>query len=1148
MKKNHNYYGLFKPNSNWHKLLLTMKISAFLSFCCLMNVFATPTYSQLTKISLNLKDATIEEVLNKIEDVSEFYFLYNNKLIDVTRKVNIEADKEPIKDILNDMFDKDTKFIVYDRQIILMPSDVTSLSATMQQLKITGTVTDKNGAPLPGVNVVVTGTTQGSMTDIAGKYSIDIPKGSKSLTFSFIGMESQEVNIGTLTQINVTMVESAVGLQEVIIVGYGSTTKRATTASISTISSEKLELPVPTLADAINGKIDGVFVQTSGGGPGKKPIITIRGGSTPLIVIDGIVSSITDFQDLNANDIEDFSVLKDAEGAAVFGARGGNGVIAITTKRGVTGTMKINYDYSLTLSQPTVLPEKFDSYESVTIQNEARKNDNQAPAFTDDIVQKYKDNSDPFNYPNTNWYKVTLNTFAPSERHNLSINGGNDKTKYFASVSYLDQGDLYVFQTDWLKRYNYKLSVTNNFDKIGLIANVNLSGTIDNRREPFSAYSGAVVLPGTTNGIGSTGSLWSHIQAMSPTQLAYTDLGLYAQTSDSPIVEVDPNSGYNSTLTQYVNGILDLEWSVPGVKGLVIKAINQYRLDNNWFKSWMATAKQYSLHSNIPIPITAPNLVEQSGQGHSYTNQFLGEYKKTFAKDHTVNALFGYERSYGYNETLNATRLSYILINDQISSGPTLNMTNGSSAAENARAGFFGRLGYNYKSKYFIEASFRRDGSDWFPPNKRWGTFWSGSAGWIVSSENFMKTLVDKNIINFLKLRASYGVVGLDGADAGISRYQYLQSYIVNQMGYLINNAFVPTFTQGPLVSPNLTWYTQKSRNIGIDFATLNSKISGSFDYFFMETTGMLASPSSTIYSDPLGTALPAISTNGNLRKAGLEISLSYKNNIGDFHYTIGGNLSRYLQMWKVDPYEDISILKNPYTRTTYQTNFFGIGYQSLGFYTTAADVMNSPRIVTSTNLVPGDIKYQDINGDGKIDVNDQKHIGQDYIPRITYGVTLDLQYKGWFLSALVQGSGNRDLYPGPTIQSSQTYTYQGNFWTPTNTNAIFPRLTSNPSYNNNNDIQQSSFWLVNGSFIRLKSLQIGYDFKKLLIKSIKFISECSLSIGGTNLLTASPALRKYKMDPEAGLYTVTSTSPPIGNNYDYPVERTYFFKATIGF
>ncbi|MDO9341622.1 MAG: carboxypeptidase-like regulatory domain-containing protein, partial [Bacteroidales bacterium] len=350
MKKNLDYYGLFKPNSNWHKLLLTMKISAFLLFCCLVNIFADPTYSQSTKISLNLKDVTIEDVLNRIEDVSEFFFLYNNKLIDVTRKVNIEADKEPIKDILNDIFTADTKFIVYDRQIILIPSDITSLFATMQQLKITGKVIDKDGTPLPGVNVVVTGTTQGTMSDIAGKYSIEIPQGARSLTFSFVGMEPQEITIGTLTQINVTMAESAIGLEEVVVIGYGTVKKSDLTGALSSVKAKELSaFPTSNVMQSLSGRAAGVQIKQNTGAPGAAISVRIRGANSimgsnePLYVIDGFPSSPGS---LDNSEIASVEILKDASATAIYGSRGANGVVLITTKRGEAGDTKVDFESS----------------------------------------------------------------------------------------------------------------------------------------------------------------------------------------------------------------------------------------------------------------------------------------------------------------------------------------------------------------------------------------------------------------------------------------------------------------------------------------------------------------------------------------------------------------------------------------------------------------------------------------------------------------------------------------------------------------------------------------------------------------------------------------------------------------------------------
>jgi TonB-linked SusC/RagA family outer membrane protein len=1106
-----------------------MRLSVFFLFLFIAQAYAAETYSQQTRLTLKMQGAKVIDVLNRIEDESEFFFLFNQKLVNVERQVNVNVVNENVEKILNGLFeDTNVHYLVKDRQIILTTSTNLSESDQGQQKTVSGKVTDQSGVSIAGASVVVKGTTTGVTTNNEGSFSLLLPVNAKVLVFSFVGMKTQEMPIGAKSEFNIILIEDMIGLDEVVAIGYGTTSKRKTVSAISTIQTEKLQnIPVPTMGDMLAGRTSGIIVTTSGGGPGKKPVISVRGGGTPLVVIDGIVSSMTDFQNLNASDIESFSILKDAEGAAIYGARGGNGIIAITTKRGEAGKMRINYDYSMNLAQPSILPSKLGSYDRAILTNEGRINDGQAAAYAPDIVQKYKDQSDPFNYPNTDWQKAVLKTFAPTSRHDLTINGGNDKTKYFASVSYYDQGTLYKFNTNWLKRYNYRLSLTNNFDKIGLTANVNIYGVLEKTRIPASQYGSGYYYT------------WGHIQNQGPMSIAYTDKGLYSGNGDHPLVEIDPNSGYDLQESRNVNGIIDLAWNVPGVNGLKIKAINHYRLDNSFGRQWNATADQYPLGSTTPITHNAPRLAASAGSGYSYTNQVYADYNNVFAKVHSIAATFGYERTYGRAESINATRVGYQLLFDQFIAGPTLNSTNGGSASESARAGYIGRLRYDYKSKYFIEGSFRRDGSDWFPKDNRWGTFWSGSAGWLLSEEAFMKPLIDKNIVNFLKLRGSFGTVGLDGSDAGISRFQYIPGYNIVERGYLVNNSFVQGFTEGPLVSPDLTWYTQKSRNIGFDFTSLKSKLSGSFDYFYIETTGMLASLSGTLYTDPLGISLPTRKSNGKYRRGGFEINLSYKNNLGDLQYEIGGNLTRFDQLWEVNPNEDAATLKNPYTRTTQQTGYYGIGYNNLGYYVSAQDVMNSPKLVAATNLVPGDIKYADNNGDGQIDSNDQRRIGKNSFPRINYGINLDFRYKAWFLYTLIQGSGNKNSYPGDVIQNGTVYPFQKDYWTPTNTNGSYPRLMSSGSYNSNNNYATSDYWLVNSRYIRLKSIQLGYDMKQGLLKtSLPFVSEFSLVLSGSNLFTISEALSRYKMDPEVGS----------NNNYDYPTERIYSLTVRIGF
>ena len=1115
------------------KLLFIMRLAfSICLFACCMS-FATGTFSQNQRLSINQKNISIENVIQMIEDQTDYYFMYSALTVDVKQTVDMQVTNKSVAEILDNLF-KDTNITwKINGRLIALSVNGTSTEISQQPRNISGKVTDSSGTPLPGVTVVVKGTSVGVITDVNGGYTLPNIPDDATLVFSFVGMKTQEVAVKGKTSVNIALTEETIGLEEVVAIGYGTTTKRQTTAAISTINSEELQnLPVATLGDGLAGRSNGVFVTASGGGPGKKPAISIRGGDTPLIVIDGIVASINDFQNLNSADIENFSILKDAEAAAIYGARAGNGIIAITTKKGVSGEMNIKYAYSYNLARPTVMPKKLNSYESVLIANEASINDNQGAVYSDEVVQKYKDQSDPYNYPNTDWQELCLKTFAPSSRHDLVINGGSEKTKYYASVSSFHQGTLYTFDTNWLKRYNYRFSLTNNFDKIGLTANVNIYGTLEKLRIPNSQYGSGYYF------------IWGHIQNSGPTGLAYTDLGLYSNQVDHPLVEMDPNSGYDKTETRNVNGILDLTWNVPWVEGLKIKAINHYRLDNGWEKSWNATAYQYNLGSSTPITQSEPKLYSYAATGYSYTNQFYGEYNKEFAKGHKIAATFGYEQSYGYDEDIYAQRVGYTILFDQFLAGPTANSSNGGTAAENARAGYIGRLRYDYKSKYYAEASIRRDGSDWFPKAKRWGTFWSGSGGWVISEENFMKRFNSRNGINFFKLRGSYGVVGLDGEDADIERFQYIEGYNLNENGYVIGRELVSTFSEGSLVSPDLSWYTQKSANIGFDFTSLDYKLSGSFDYFFMKTTGMLASLSESKYTDPLGTDLPTKKSDGELRRAGFEINLNYKNSFGDLQYGVGVNLSKYEQLWKMNPEEDESTLKNPYTRTTNQTNYWGTGYHCLGYYTSAEDIMNSPKLTTSTNLVPGDLKYDDINGDGLINSSDQRRIGNSESPRLMYGVTMDLRYKPWSFSALIQGTGNRSLYPGDVIREGHVYKFQTNYWTPENTNAKYPRLMSSSSYNGSNNTVTSDFWLVNGRYIRLKSLQIGYDFKYKILKEMSSFSEASVILSGSNLFTISEALRRYKMDPEAGINTNTGEY----NNYDYPTERIFSLTVRLGF
>ncbi|WP_423126965.1 TonB-dependent receptor [Gaoshiqia sp. Z1-71] len=1107
-----------------------MKLTTFLLFISAISVFANKTYSQTKVLNLNLKNSTLKEVFQSIETQSGFYFMYSEKLVDVEREVSINIKDKRINEVLDELFaGTNVSYKLKDRFILLTTSEIVGDELSVQQPHaISGKVTDSSGTALPGVTVVIKGTASGTITGADGSYSLINVPANAILQFSFIGMKTQEIPVAGESTIFVRMIEESIGIDEVVAIGYGTTTKRQLISAVSTIDTEKLQnLPIPTLGDGLAGRTAGIIVNTQGGGPGKSPTVSIRGGGTPLVVIDGIVTDYNDFKNINPNDIENFSVLKDAQATAIYGARAGDGILLITTKRGKADRLSVKYDYSYTFTEPTQLPEKLGSYDRALIINQALANDGQPAYYSDEVLQKFKDQTDPYNYPNTDWQKLTLKDYAPEQRHNLAITGGSEKTQFYTSVSFYDQGTLYKFNTNWLKRYTYRMTVSNHLDKIGLKTVASIYGTIQKERYPWSQYS---------SGYWQT---WGHIQNSPPMDLAYTDLGLYSGKGDHPIVEIDPQSGYMLPESRNVNGMLNFEWSVPFVEGLKIKSISTYRLNDWREKAWMATAPQYALGSTNPSPTNPSQLRKSSTTGYAYTLQNLVDYQRTFLEKHSLSFTFGYEQSYSFSDNFWASREGYALPVDQFIAGPTDNLKNGATESEEGRAGYMGRLGYSFKNKYFIEGSLRHDGSDWFPKDNRWGTFYAGSAGWLISDEGFMQNLNERNIINSLKLRGSYGMIGQIG---GISRFQYLTGYNLVERAYVVDGTWKQGFTEGPLVSPDISWYSINSSNIGVDFASLNSMLSGSVDYFYNRTTGYLASPSDVGYTDPLGIALPTVKSEGAFRRAGFEFSLNYKNRINELTYQVGVNYTYFDQLWENNPNEDLATLKNPAARTTHQTGYWGTAYINQGYYTSSEDVMNSPRRLGSVDLVPGDIKYKDVDGNGILDGSDFVRTGKNSFPRANYGFNIDLHYRGWFMNTLIQGSSKRDMYLGDVLrnqssQSSYVYPFQLDYWTPENTNALYPRLLSNSSVNGNNNAVTSDFWLLSTGYVRLKTLQVGYDFKNMLKRNMPFISDCSLVFTGTNLLTFSKA-NKYYIDPENG-----ST-----NNYDYPVMRAYSFSIIVGF
>ena len=1019
-------------------------------------------------------------------------------------------------------------------QPILAAGATSFASEIIQQAgKIKGTILDEAGEPIIGATVVVKGTTNGTVTDFDGNFELNCNVGDL-LDISYVGFKSQQLK-ATAQPMKIVMKEDSETLEEVVVVGYSSTSKRDLIASVSTVKADQISnMPVTNMAQGLAGRSPGLIVQASGGGINSTPSISIRGGGDPLYVIDGIIRSSVDFQNLSPDDIQSMSILKDASATAVYGSRATNGIIQVVTKQGKEGKASIEYDFNQSFSQPSIWPEKMSSYDRALYANIARKNDGLDPAFTDEALNAFKTGSDPQNFANTDWRKLVLNDWAPQQKHTVRLTGGNETNRYYVSLGHIDQNSLYKSDNHWMKRTNFRLSQQSFIKDIGLHVNTTLDGYRQKQTHPYTSTASDYY------------GVFSHINDRPSIYPGVNKYGLPYNITDNPVAETAQDAGYIRNTVNVINGKGELIWDVPWVSGLKVRAASNYRYYHETKKSWRKDAGQYDWDSQEPVYANKPQLSYSTSSGYSFTNQAFIEYAQQFGK-HSVSALGGFEQYYEKTEQYGLQRTNYPFDIDQIAIGDANTQTNSGSEAELGRAAWIGQVKYNYDNKYYAEGSLRYDGSDRFAPGKRWGTFFSGSLGWVVTAEDFMQSLVEKNILNSLKLRVSYGETGMDTA-AG--RFQYMTTYSYDPYAFVLNGQYYPGFTEGGLASPDLTWYTTKQFDFGFDFASLNSRLYGSFDYFYYSTTGYLVAPTGDSYlNTALGVSLPKVKSDSEFRRAGIELQLGWRDNIGDFKYDVAANFTTYNSIWAKIADEAETSRMNPYTRQQQvKLNYYGTLLKNLGYYTSAEDVYNSAGFINSYNsgyLTAGDLKYYDANGDGKIDDSDKRRSGKSGSPHGQFGININLSYKGFYFSTLFQGSTGFDMYVSGSLamQTGQTYglpvayDYQTDFWTPTNTDAQYPRLMSNTGLNSNNNYASSDFWLINGSYLRMKDFQFGYDFKYKLLKKVTWLTRCKVGISGQNIFTISEAT-KYGMDPEAN-----GT-----NNYGYPVERTLAFTLNLGF
>ena len=1094
------------------KISLKMRLTTLLLIVSLLKIQAN-TYSQNTKITLNLEHVTVLDVLEAIESKTEFNFFYNSTDFDLSRRVTAKVNKESINYILDELF-KNRKILhdVTDKQIVLYPNPNPIVSSTLSKAEkvevkeIKGEVTDTQGTPLPAVSVVIVGTQKGTETDFDGNFTIDANEGDV-LEFSYIGMKTVRVTVGTDSYIRVQLQDDAASLDEVVVVGYGQQKKVNLTGAVGVVTSKEIEnKPVTNISSALQGIVPGVTIIQNSGQPGKDGAqIRIRGiGSlnssvSPMVLVDGIQSSMND---IDPNDIASISILKDAASAAIYGVRAANGVVLITTKKGGDRPLKLSYNSYLGWQKTTREPEKFSSAEYAELYNEALVNSGKPALWSVSDITKFRDGSDLDNFPNTNWRDLLYTESGVQQQHHLNINGGNEISQYSFSLGYFNQEGL--IKNTAKKRYNLRANFNHKLSE-KLDVGMNLSYSLTNTIEPTNPFSEEL------------GQIIRQVNRIAPwVPYKYSD-GSYGYIGDgNPIAWLD--NGGTSDAKKLRNTII-VHGDYKLLKGLKARGVLSYRTLSDVDEAFTKNIQFYDFISKEPSFTQGPNMQnDYRANASTLVLRYLLMYEKE-KNDHHIKILAGYEQESYRLDFTRAIRKDF-LNNEltEINAGSTEGQVGEGSGEELALESYFGRINYGYKDRYLLEANLRRDGSSRFTEENRWGVFPAVSAGWRVSEEDFMQEI---DYVSNLKLRASWGLLGnqqTTGYYPSISSVSLGQDY--NFGGSIASGASVTT--PG---NRDIQWEATETYDIGLDLAMFNNRLTFSTDYFKKTTTDILLDlPVSGIF----GLDAP-IQNAGTVENKGFEFQVGFKGQMDEFKYNISSNLSfidtEIIDLKGIDP-----VVRSG-GRTVWEVglpiNTF-YGYESMGIFNTNEEVVSHATQRSGTG--PGDIRYRDQNNDGKINGDDRVGIGS-WDPGITYSTNISLNYKVFDFSMFLQGVGDVKGYVwGEALGRMEGYTsnpltIHKDRWTPNNHSNKFPRLLTSSYIQNDPGSTPSDFWIQDASYLRLKNLQIGYNIPTSFLKTLN-ISKFRFYYSGQNLLTFTNFLDGF--DPEAPAGTRGSYYPQV--------------------
>lgn len=1133
--------------NNFKHALRIMRITLFMLFFSILFSQAATGYSQDVELTLNLKSASIKEICEEIEKKSDFRFIFagNAKKI-INKKIDLTADSQDINEILDNMLsDTDLNYRILDEQVVIyrdntkiIPKEVVKIVSELigqqQKKEITGTIIDKEGEAVIGANIVEKGTTNGTVTDIDGNFSLYVEENA-ILQISYIGYLSQEIIVDNRTNFSITLQEDTKSLEEIVVVGYSTQERANLTGAVSTVSSEVLQSkPVNNPLSALQGEIPGMVIQRYSGQPGNEEfsmnvrgISSTNGTNAPLVIIDGIAG---DINLLGPDDIESISVLKDAQ-ASIYGARAAGGVFLITTKRGKSGKAKINYSGNFAITKSAGMMKSPTNYEMAIMDNEANIHNGATPMYTEDYLQRIMNNDpNPIPHPlyggwmlfftNTNWMDELLeNGFQ--QKHNINISGGGENSNYYLSGGFIDQRGVVKYAKDNNKRYNLRMNYDYTFfNRVRLEAKVSLEN--QNRSD-----------------IGGVGAwfIGEGIFGM-PNHPVYNASGNYfAQGGWDNAVAMAKEAATATYKTNRINTNFRLVGDIYDGLKLILQAgiINTSMNTKDPAKStplytWDNNIAYYSIANPADANLT------QSNSENTYRN-YTGylQYNKEFHKKHRIDIMAGVAHEENDYEYFSAWRDGFNADLWSLNLGSTGNMWNTGNGDHWAISSVFGRAGYIYDERYLFETNLRYDGSSRFSgADKRWGFFPGVSAGWRISKENFMEPV---EFVNELKLRASYGETG---NQEGIGLYDFIQKISIGNVYPFGPGSQTQTAKLDGMVAYNRTWETIINRNIGIDVSLLTNRLDFTFDYFWKRNKDMLIP---VTYPSILGAQAPSTNS-GELETRGFEASIAWKDKVGiiDYHAKLIINDARN----KVTYYGglDTYVLGYNEIREGYPMGSY-FAYEFDGLIRTQEELEEYRKLEgVPSNISIGDARFKDLNSDGKIstygegDDGDVKYVGS-ITPRYNYGITLGAKVKGFDFNIFFQGVGKRTLFrtgeyamPWSDWWRQPPQFYYLQTWNEDRPDAYYPRLSHGDIRYWN--YQESTLQKIDASYLRLKNLQIGYTIPESLTKRIA-ISRARIYFSGQDLWEHHNV--KGGWDPESADW---------GGNY--PFQRYYSFGIDLTF